>query len=199
MSATNESLIIENPYGRLFVHGLGGGAAMVLIEKEGANMMLPLDTEQAGKLGRFLFFARSEDEARQAMSRPLEASEPLEVEHEVEALGGVKRVPLAASRPRRGVKVRRDGKVSWTPALERRLVAAYMEEGAAAYKAENGRHFGRAVYAADKLGLPATSAKARITALRARGMIPKDFYAGRGRKPEGMAKSAAEDLAQLVS
>lgn len=177
---TNESLVIENPYGRLFVHGLGNGAAMLLIEKQGTNMMLPLDADQVANLGRFMFFAQANDEARERAGKPLEASEPLDLTpaEEVSALAAPpRREPITpVRRPVGQPKGKKRGlpqRMTWTDEMRETLARLFVEEEAVDFFDTETKRYGRVAYAARKMGLPSSRVSAQVQVLRERGMIPR--------------------------
>lgn len=182
----NDAHILENLYGRVFALNIGGGACMLVIDKDGQNLSIPLDADQALNLGKFLFFARADEEARQAMHAPVE-TEVIETfaDFEREPMGQPMELPRAAQRPKRvPAKAAKPGKyVQWTDARRKRFVEAFMAEDADAFVDPRTGHFGRTAAAAHAVGVTQLAAKNQISRCRELGLIPQSFTSKRGRKP----------------
>lgn len=182
----NDAHILENLYGRVFALNIGGGACMLVIDKDGQNLSIPLDADQALNLGKFLFFARADEEARQAMHAPVE-TEVIETfaDYEREPMGQPMELPRAAQRPKRvpAKAAKPDARVTWTDAKRKRFIEAFMAEGADTFVDPRSGHFGRTAAASHATGVSYMAAKAQISHCRKEGLIPSSFTSVRGRKP----------------
>lgn len=166
--------IIENPYGRIFAHGLTAGNVMLLIvDHTGKNLSIPLSADEATALGRWLFFNHQDGTSI--------IVEPKHHEDDDDDLWQV--TPDGAAVADQAVAYARPPIAALPPAGEarwREVARLFMSSEADGYKSTETGHKGRTGYVADTLGITSKQAGNLITRAREFGAIPDSFSARPG-------------------
>jgi hypothetical protein len=183
------SHIIENPYGRIFAHGLTGGNVMLLIvDHAGKNLSVPLSAEESMELGRWLFFnhqdglavtvveAKQQDDEDDELWQVTPAGAAAAAREATEAQVAAYRRPPAIELPARGSE-------RW-----HEIARLFMSDEAGSYRSPTTGHKGRTGFVADTLNLTSKQAGNLVTRAREAGAIPDSFSARSGEG--GRAQSA---------
>lgn len=178
-----DSCIIHSVLGTITAHGLGGGAVFLIIERDGENLSIALDPEEARKLSRYLMWDLADQRAAAERATEAAASAAPQPAHingtAAPSARPVQPDPLAlpAARAKR-TAAQRSGTINY-----RAIAPVFMKSGIDDYVSKRVGKKGRKAYVADHFGISYTQAGARIVRARQLGHIPSTFQARMGQAP----------------
>jgi len=154
--------MMENPDGRIFIHSLGNGAILLVIERDGQNMQIIVEPQNALKIGKMLFIDLGFERMEGGMPKYDEAEEPPVLE-------------LPAPAPKTATQEARKAKLQ--------EVANAYRTARDSYWSARCEHTGRTAYVADELDVSYTNAKWLISQARKAGLLTHKDRGRKGRKP----------------